>query len=390
MTNTKITVCIPVASQRGGAELALMQLLQEGRDRSIDWDVIYFEDGTMVEATRQLGIPVQVILSGRLRNLPSYLRTVSKLKKHYKENNTDIAIGWMSMAHLYSGVAAYQCRIPAMWFQMGSSQRDNTIDRLTAAVPAKVTFVCGKLPGEAQVQMNQKTPVKVIHLAVDLNKNNPDQLPSPVDMRAKLGIPGHEILIGMVSRLQRWKGVHTLLKAMPDVISQYPDIHCVIVGGEHSLEAEYTVYLKSLINELNLASHVSMVGYQKNTEEWMQAMDLVIHASDHEPFGMVIVEAMALGKPVIAGSKGGPSEIITDGVDGLLSEYDDHKMLAENICRILGDQELAENLAVNARKRAQHFSTEKYAARLIESILQYGRSSVKKLDEPLNTEATTK
>lgn len=390
MTNVKITICMPVASQRGGAELALMQLLQEGRDRGIDWDVIYFEDGTMVEATKQLGIPAQVITSGRLRNLPSYLRTVHRLKMHFKRNKTDIALGWMSMAHLYSGVAAFQCRTPAMWFQMGSSQRNNTIDRLTAAVPAKVTFVCGKLPGEAQVLMNDKTPVKVIHLAVDLNKNNPDSMPSPADMRKKLGIAGQSTIIGMVSRLQRWKGVHTLLNAMPEVIKQYPDVQCVIVGGEHSLESEYTVYLKSLIDDLNLAGNVSMVGYQKNTEEWMQAMDLIVHASDYEPFGMVVIEAMALGKPVIAGSKGGPTEIITDGVDGLLSDYEDHKMLAAKICQILGDHHLASSLSEKARERAQNFSTEKYATRLIESILKYGLSSADKQREPVNTEATAK
>ena len=77
-----------------------------------------------------------------------------------------------------------------------------------------------------------------------------------------------------------------------------------------------------------------MAGKQTNVPDWMMAMDIVIHASDREPFGIVIVEAMALGKPVIASIPGGPEEIVTDGEDGLLVRSGDAGALAAAMRRL--------------------------------------------------------
>jgi glycosyltransferase involved in cell wall biosynthesis len=111
-----------------------------------------------------------------------------------------------------------------------------------------------------------------------------------------------------------------------------------------------------------------MAGLQRNVPEWVQAMDVFVHASDQEPFGIVIIEAMALGKPVIAGNAGGPTEIITDGVNGLLTAYDDAEALTEAILRYLDDQEFAQSAGIAARQRALQFSTQRYAQNFINTI----------------------
>jgi glycosyltransferase involved in cell wall biosynthesis len=97
-------------------------------------------------------------------------------------------------------------------------------------------------------------------------------------------------------------------------------------------------------------------------------MDVFVHASDQEPFGIVIIEAMALGKPVIAGNAGGPTEIITDGVNGLLTAYDDAEALTAAILRYLDDQEFAQSAGIAARQRALQFSTQRYAQNFINTI----------------------
>ncbi|MGI8504913.1 MAG: glycosyltransferase, partial [Hassallia sp.] len=101
---------------------------------------------------------------------------------------------------------------------------------------------------------------------------------------------------------------------------------------------------------------------------WMQAMDVFVHASDNEPFGLVVIEAIALGKPVIAGNAGRPTEIITHGVNGLLTPYGDFDALAIAILRYLDDQEFARNAAVAARQRALDFSTQRYAQNFINAV----------------------
>ncbi len=98
--------------------------------------------------------------------------------------------------------------------------------------------------------------------------------------------------------------MHVLVAAMPQVLQKYPDAHCVIVGGKHDLEAEYEEFVKQQILDLGLSDGLIMAGLQRNVPEWVQAMDIFVHASDQEPFGIVIIEAMALGKPVIAGDAG--------------------------------------------------------------------------------------
>jgi glycosyltransferase involved in cell wall biosynthesis len=155
---------------------------------------------------------------------------------------------------------------------------------------------------------------------------------------------------------------------MPIVLQQYPDAHCVVVGGIHDLEPEYETDLKARIQMLELESQIIFAGLQRNVPEWMQAMDILIHASDNEPFGIVITEAMALGKPIVASNSGGPTEIITDGMNGLLTPFGDAEALGKAILRYLDDREFARTVGLAARSRAVDFSTRKYAQNFMQAI----------------------
>lgn len=152
---------------------------------------------------------------------------------------------------------------------------------------------------------------------------------------------------------------------MPEILAAHPDAHCVVVGGPHAPEPEYPPFLESQIRTLHLESQVTLAGLQHNIPEWMQAMDVIVHASDHEPFGIVVIEALALGKPVIAGDAAGPTEIITEGVNGLLAPYGNAPALAQAVNRYLGQPEFAARMGIAARARAQEFSTERYAQNII-------------------------
>ena len=90
----------------------------------------------------------------------------------------------------------------------------------------------------------------------------------------ELNLPTTGPLIGIVGRMQRWKGIHVLIEAMPAVLQKHPEAHAVIVGGKHDLEPEYPEQLEQLIAKLRLNDRILRVGLQTNVPVWMQAMDI--------------------------------------------------------------------------------------------------------------------
>jgi glycosyltransferase involved in cell wall biosynthesis len=211
-------------------------------------------------------------------------------------------------------------------------------------------------------------PVTVVHPAVKVSDFDPDSMPSALEARRELGLPMDGPLIGLVGRLQQWKGIHVLVDAMPHVLKQHPSSHAIIVGGEHALEPDYLAFLHRRIEALGLGQAVQLVGYQSNIPLWMQAMDVIVHASNREPFGMVVIEAMALGKPVVAGADGGPEEIITPGTDGLLAPYGDAGALSAQIVRYLNAPNRMTAIGAAAQRRARDFSVERFTQNLLKSL----------------------
>ncbi len=177
--------------------------------------------------------------------------------------------------------------------------------------------------------------------------------------------------MGIFGRLQSWKGVHILIDALPRVLDHFPDAILVIVGGAWHLEPGYEPKLRQQVESLKLTDHVLFAGHRQNIPQWMQACDVLVHAADHEPFGMTVVEAMSLGKPVVAGAGGGPLEVITHGVDGWLVPFGDTVAMSASIIRYLSDCSLAAAVGNAARQRAQHFSVERFARNMCDVMSQW-------------------
>jgi glycosyltransferase involved in cell wall biosynthesis len=380
----KIIAIMPLAEQRGGGEMMFLDLMQQGRITGIEWLAIFLEDGPMVEQVKSLGIDTRVIASGRLRQVHCLISAVFQIAMLARRERADAIANWMWITHIYGGLAAIVSGLPAVWYQLEVPDGNSWLVRLATLLPARAIITLSKDGQRGQAKIWPHRPTPLVYPGVALDRFEPAALASPMETRSKLGLPLHGPLIGIVGRLQRWKGMHTLVDAMPQILQRYPDAHCVVVGGKHDLESDYENFLKAQIADLGLSDRVSMVGLQRNIPEWMQAMDIVVHASDKEPFGIVIIEAMALGKPVIAGNAGGPTEIITDAVNGLLTPYDDAEALAIAILRYLEDPELARTIGVAARQRALDFSTQRYAQNFVNVV----RAAVSRVPQILRSAAT--
>jgi glycosyltransferase involved in cell wall biosynthesis len=199
---------------------------------------------------------------------------------------------------------------------------------------------------------------------VDLAAFDPDALPSPDTARIRLGLPTHGPVVTMVARLQRWKGVHVFVAAAAQILRHLPDATFVVVGGDHPTEPDYPAELARQVDAAGARERIRLVGLQADVPLWMQAADVVVHASFDEPAGAVVIEGMALGKPVVAARSAGPMEFVTDDVDGRLATPGDEDELASVIVGLLNDDGARERLGMAARVRAREFGADRFSANI--------------------------
>lgn len=360
-------IVMPLAEQRGGAELALMHFLAGvEHSRRGDIFVCYLEDGPLAHWTSAAGFPTAVIPSGRLREPWAGLRCMYALAAWLKRNRIRVVISWMNKAHLYAGPAALFRGVPAVWWQHGVP-RNRGLDLAVTLLPARRVLACSRAAASAQQRVfGQRAELRTIYPPVDLEFLS--SIGTAQQSRASLGLPESGLIIGIVARLQRWKGVHIFLEAASELLRQGLNLHFVVVGGPHPLEPDYAASLEQRARELGLADHVLFSGYQANAAQWMAAMDVVVSASFGEPFGMVIIEAMALGKAVVATRLAGPTEIITDGVNGLLVTPGCVEELANAIRRLIEAPEMRAGLARAARTRAELYAVPRFVLEVTSSL----------------------
>ena len=357
---------MPVATERGGAEQTLLQLLEHAPGH-VSWHVVFLERGPMARKVQDLGARVTELEAGRARELGRLASTARRLGGIFRASRADVVVSWMPKAHLYSAPAAAALGLPAVWFQHGTPSRTDPMDRLVLMLPARAVIAPSRTVAAAQHALWPHRPTRVAYPGIDV-----DRLAGAAGGRngrlAELGVPPGAPVLGLVARLQRWKGIHVLVAALPELLRSHPDAHVVVVGGDHPLEPGYREELDALAARLDVADRVHMAGYQPDAGAWMREFDVVVHASDNEPFGLVVLEAMALGKPLVAGAEGGPAEIIRDGVEGVLVPFGDSRALAARVSELLADPERGRRMGTAAVGRAREFSPSRFAADVVATL----------------------
>ena len=160
--------------------------------------------------------------------------------------------------------------------------------------------------------------------------------------RKSLGLSSEDLAVGIVGRLERWKGHEVFLRAMAEVVNIVPEARGIIVGDPVPHDPDYRSELLALRDELGLGDRVLFSGFRPDIPAIMSALDiLVLASSSPEPFGRVLIEAMAAGKPVVATDAGATREIIEEGIQGILVPPGDVQTLSRAIVRILTHGNLA-------------------------------------------------
>jgi glycosyltransferase involved in cell wall biosynthesis len=200
----------------------------------------------------------------------------------------------------------------------------------------------------------------VVHDGIDLEGFRPRQ--PAAAMRAALGVGDCDPVIGITANVNPWKGQDVLVRAVAELVADFPRLGCLVVGGIVRGADEYLRGMEAFIASRRLEKHVRFVGARSDIADIVGALDVLVHASTRpEPFGRVLIEGMALGKPIVATAGGGVPEIVVDGETGLLVPQGDVGAMAAALRRLLGDAALRDRFgAAGARRAREHFSLGSY------------------------------
>jgi glycosyltransferase involved in cell wall biosynthesis len=180
-------------------------------------------------------------------------------------------------------------------------------------------------------------------------------------LRKEHGLVEGRPVIGIVGNIRGWKGQETVIRATGIVKARYPDIKCFVIGGASESDLAYESYLHGLVAQLKLTEQVVFTGFQIHVAEYISLLDILIHASlSPEPFGRVVLEGMALKKPVIGSQGGAIPEIIEEGVTGVMYPPGDADRLAMEILELLENRDRASQMGLSGYARlVEHFSLSK-------------------------------
>lgn len=164
-----------------------------------------------------------------------------------------------------------------------------------------------------------------------------------------------------IGQIVRWKNQEAFLDAADIVHKQYPKARFLLVGSNvFGRRDSYEAQLRKRIE--SQCSYVQNISWQKDMNPIWRMTDCLVHTARMEPFGRVLIEAMAHGKPVIAFASGGPAEIVDDGKTGFLVPFGDVQGLSEAMLQLVRNGDLARKMGQDAKRRVhEHFSAEKTA-----------------------------
>jgi glycosyltransferase involved in cell wall biosynthesis len=342
----------------GGGEKVFLSLIKYLPKWQVEPILACMRPGPLADLARHQGLKVYEFKDHRYRQIPLLWEGVQWLAEVIRE--TEVQLAHVNHAsHIYSSLATRLTKIPEVWHLHDYPYHWDWVDQLSIRLPTDyVIFTTNKV--KSGYPHLHKLPYSVIPPTC-IDPLYLRAFTAQSDIRAKYLLPPGPLFL-TVTRLQEHKGHRYLLDAIPTVLQFYPNAIFAIVGKPSGDEQEE--YMQSLLaqsKKLGIHKQVKFLGYIGDEDLislYSEALAL-IHPAISEGFGLVLLEAMILGTPIIAAAADGPGELIIDGQTGLLVPVADGNSLAKAIMRLLNAPDLAKTLSLQGMIAAQNFSVEK-------------------------------
>jgi glycosyltransferase involved in cell wall biosynthesis len=192
-------------------------------------------------------------------------------------------------------------------------------------------------------------------------------------VRRDAGVAADTPLVALIARFQSVKGHDVFQEMIRHVAPELPDAHFIVAGENvHGVSAD-DAYKGRILDAWKrdpvLHDRLTYLGFRADPERVIAAADVVVCASEFESYGMVHIETMASGKPIVSTRRGGPSETVVEGETGYLVDAGDAAALAERVVRLLRDPALRQRMGEAGRARVEaQFSAQAMAARFSETV----------------------
>jgi len=378
----------------GGGEIALLNFVRLLDRSKYEPVVILFSDGPLRDKLANVGVrSILIPLSAKVVNarkdtlgaatflkipqLISALGFCVRLINYLRSEGFTLIHTNSLKSDILGGIAGKIARVPIIWHVRDRIETDYLPTRVVAAFRMLAKFIPTCVIGNSAATLQtlqlpanrfRATVPSGISLGPSLRVVH-DGTPASMDQKNSEKPFDQIPIVGIVGRISPWKGQHIFIKAASEVLKRFPRCKFQIVGSALFGEDHYEKGICDLINRLGVASSVELLGFRTDVARLISNFRILVHASTTgEPFGQVIVEGMAAGKPIVATNGGGVPEIVIDGVTGILVPMGDPSTMATAICTLLEDEQLSNRMGIAGSRRARESFDIEQTVKKIEKI----------------------
>ncbi len=362
----------------GGAEQVVFTLTKCSDRSRVAPSVLCLSGGPLLEKLRDVGIRNFLI---PMKSKKDILTPVIKTTKLINKENVDIVHTHTVRSNLVGRLAALFAHRKCVTHLHSPIAKDfadfrrgkfnEVVDSLTRPLVVRYIAVSHSLRQEMIQRGMSADKIVTIHNALDIDSSN-----SPVNcningsIREEYGIPKSAFVMVLVALLRPRKGVEVIISAMKSIMKHFPDVYLLIVGNDDiSEDPYYGEKLRTLAQDLHVEQNIVFTGLREDVPAVLNQCNLLVLPSLFgEGLPMVILEAMALGVPVVASNIDGIPEVIEDGVDGFLFSPGDVNQLSATIVQILKKPVLLTDIKEKARQKIINDMDGHNQARRIEEI----------------------
>lgn len=352
----------------GGAQTHLITMLREAiAFPDVEHHVAsLFGDGELSEEIRSLGVQVHILDLRPYFRKRKFLAAAAEVQKLFGTLQPDLVEAHLTWSRFIALFAAWRTDVPLrIGFEQGDLYMSSWKFRIANFVTqffAHRIVVCSKALADWAHRTHGifRSKLLVLHNCVDLARFSP-KVPVAGDVRSVAATTVF-CAVGTLGRGVN-KRMDVCIRALANARSHGTNVALIICGdGEQRSE------LEKLASSLGVASHVKFLGTRSDVAAVLRACDVFCHAAPWEPFGIVAIEAMAVGLPIVVPNAGGIREILENGEGGLLYPALDHDALGQAMVRLAEDRSLQKSMGAAGRRVVEEqFSVQRYLSNLYQA-----------------------
>ena len=358
-------------AQPGGGMTQMLQFVRWIDPGRVAWQFAVPDDGPLPDALRALGARVHTLKIGSRFDVGA----IRRLKMLCRAEQFQVVHSHNVRANVHARIAAVRAGVPVRVSTIHNSVFAYDVspmkqrlyaaaERRTAAWATRIIAVSDGIATELTHRYGiDPEQVTVIANGIDPERLQPRRTPEA--MREELEIGSSVPLILQVGRLTSQKGYDLLIQAMSPVRKRHPDVQLLCVG-----EGPDRAQLESLAANRGVSDCVHFAGHREDVPDWLAAVDLVALASRSEGMPYTLLEAMGMGRAVVATRIGGIADVVEDGITGVLVPPEDAPALADAIIDLLAEPESRERLGQAARSQVLQSYTAEATARAVVELYE--------------------